>query len=254
MTLLVERPASPSRRDSADHAAHVQHALSNTHDLSVGDVSASCDLRGALGVGGDIVDLIEIDGKVLAVLGDVSGKGGAASLIAAMILASVQHHAGQIGARPGALLIAVAASMSGVLDRTGTIVTLVVAAIDPAARTVCVASAGHHPVLLRTSGAPTWLLPTCPPLGVVPPCGAERSLPFGARATLVLASDGITEQPDGTGVEFGLDGLDRVVARSCHLDPRRVVAAVLASVEEHARWAPASDDRAVVIVTAGCST
>lgn len=254
MSLLVERPASLSRRDSPDYAAHVQHALANTHDLAVGDVSASCDVRGALGVGGDIVDLIEADGKMLAVLGDVSGKGGAASLIAAMMLASVQHHAAQIGARPGALLIAVEASMRGVLSRTGTIATLVAAAIDPDAHAVCIASAGHHPVVLRAAGAPTWVLPTCPPLGVVPPCGAERTLAFGAGTTLVLASDGITEQPDPAGEEFGLDGLDRALGRSWRLEPRSTVDAVFASVQAHAGWAPVADDRAVVVATAGWST
>lgn len=253
MTLLVERPPSPPRRDSMDYAAHVQHELSNNHDLAVADVLASCDVRGALGVGGDIVDLIEVEGQVLAILGDVSGKGGAASLIAAMMLASVQHHAAQIGARPGLILIAVEASMSAVLARTGMIVTLVVAAIDPIAHTVCIASAGHHPVLLRTSDAPAWVVPTCPPLGVVAPCGSERTLPFVAGATLVLASDGITDQPDAAGDEFGLDGLNRALARSSGRDPRRTVAAVLASVQEHAGSASAFDDRAVVVVTAGGS-
>lgn len=254
MTLLAERSAASWRRDSVDYAAHVQHALPNAHDLLVSGLSASCDVREAHGVGGDIVDLIEADGQVLAVLGDVSGKGGAASLIAAMVQASVQHHAAQIGAHPGALLIAVEASLRGVLSRTGTIVTAVIAAIDPAAHTVRVASAGHHPVLLRASGALEWILPTCPPLGVVPPCGAERSRPFAVGSTLVLASDGITEQTDPAGREFGLGGLEHALVRARRLDPRGMVDAVLASVEDHARRAPASDDRAIVIVTTRSST
>jgi serine phosphatase RsbU (regulator of sigma subunit) len=250
MSLLAERPATLTRRDPQRHAERVQRALSTCHELSVGAVSAACDVREALGVGGDIVDLLEIDGRLLAVLGDVSGKGSAASLVAAMLLASVQHHAPQTGPRPGALLMAVDASMKGVLDRTGTIVTLVLAAIDPGAKTLRMASAGHHPVVMWSRSGGEFIVPTCPPMGAVPPCGAELELHFPPGTTLALVSDGVTEQPDACGAEFGLTGLQRVLA-SAGSDPRRVVADVLESVDRHAVGTDVFDDRAALIVRSG---
>lgn len=250
MTLLLERPSVASPRRSHSDAERVQRALSTAHELTVGSTRAACDVLEALGVGGDIVDLLEVDGQLLAVLGDVSGKGSAASLVAAMLLASVQHHAAQIGPRPGALLVAVEASMRGVLERTGTIVTLVVAAVDPADSTLRIASVGHHPVVIWSAGGGAPVLPTCPPLGTVPPCGAEHAFAFPRDTVLALVSDGITDQPGADGAEFGLHGLDRTLA-AAHLDPRAAVAAVMDAVDRHAGSTPVFDDRAAVIVRSG---
>lgn len=250
MSLLVERPVAALGLDAPGHAERVQRALSTRHELAVGTVSAACDVREALGVGGDVVDLLEIDGRLVAVLADVSGKGSAASLIAAMLLASVQHHAPQTGARPGELLMALDASMRGVLERTGKIVTVVVAAVDPFEQTVRIASVGHHPVLMRSADGGRPVPPTCPPLGTVSPCGAEYELAFPLGTTLALVSDGVTDQPDAHGTEFGLAGLDRVLA-TAHRDPRVAVAEILESVDRHAGATPVFDDRAALIVRSG---
>lgn len=249
MTLLLD--AAPAvRRDGDPHAERVQRALTSAHELSVGPLRAACDVREALGVGGDIVDLLEVRGCLLAVLADVSGKGSAASLVAAMLLASIQHHVVTVGARPGALLQAVEASMSGVLERTGTIATLAVVAVDPAACTVRLASAGHHPVLLRSQTGVAAVPSTCPPLGAAVPCGQELRMPFPAGSTLALVSDGITDQPDAVGRPFGLEGVSRVVASS-RRDPRATVAEILAGVDRHAGPCAVFDDRSVLIVHAG---
>ncbi|MEV8272367.1 PP2C family protein-serine/threonine phosphatase [Microbacterium sp. NPDC077184] len=247
MSLLIDqRPVSPGY-DASRHAERVQRALSTSFGLAVGDVSAACDVREALGIGGDVVDLLEIDGHLVAVLADVSGKGTAASLVAAMLLASVQHHAPQVGARPGALLRAVDTSMRGVLDRTGTLATLVVAAVDPRARVVRLASAGHHPVVMHAAGRATCLVPTCPPLGSVEASAFERELAFPPGAVLTLASDGVTDQQDWRGYEFGIAGLQRIVASELH-EPRLAVDAILSAVDRHAGLGPVFDDRAVVVI------
>lgn len=250
MTLLLESAPPLTDARSRDDAERVQRALSSSLELAVGGVRAACDVREAQGVGGDFVDLLEVDGCLLAVLGDVSGKGSAASLIAAMLLASVQHHAAQVGPRPGALLTAVEVSMRGVLERTGTIVTLVVAAVDPVDRTLRIASVGHHPVVVRSPRGSVPVLPTCPPLGTVPPCGAERAFAFPHGTVLALVSDGITEQPGPDGVDFGFSGLDRALS-SAPRDPRAAVAEVMDAVDRHAAAAPVFDDRAAVVVCSG---
>ncbi|MET2010102.1 PP2C family protein-serine/threonine phosphatase [Microbacterium chocolatum] len=250
MSLVVDQRPAPSGRDALSHAERVQRALSTSFGLAVGGVSAACDVREALGIGGDIVDLLEIDGHLLAVLADVSGKGSAASLVAAMLLASVQHHAPQVGARPGALLRAVDTSMRGVLDRTGTLVTLAIAAVDPRARVVRLASAGHHPVVLHAAGRATCLIPTCPPMGSVAVSSSEREVAFPPGAALTLASDGVTDQQDWRGREFGIAGLQRIVA-SGPREPRPAVDAILSAVDRHAGLGPVLDDRAVVVIRSG---
>lgn len=262
MSIILERPRSaPSRpaeraRSAApahdgDRAAVVQHALSTTHALTLEHVSAASDLFGLHGAGGDLVDLIPSEGQLVAVLGDVSGKGAPASLIAAVVLASVQHHVALLGPQPGAVLAAVCASVSAMLDRTGSIVTLAIAAIDPATDALRIASAGHHPIALAAEGGTTNVVPTCPPLGALPACSSETVIDFSRGATLVIASDGFTEQPDQRGNEFGLAGLTSLAERARTDSPAAAIERAVALVETHADGASAVDDRAIIVVTSG---
>lgn len=268
MTAIVERPATalsawaerlhPREREvvaspEGARAALVQHALSTTHHLALGALTAVSESRGLHGAGGDFVDLIEAEGQLVAVLGDVSGKGAAASLVAAVVLSSVQHHVAHRGPRPGAVLAAVDASVRGMLDRTGALVTLVIVAIDPATSSLRIASAGHHPVILAAASGTTRLAPACPPLGADAPCDSELTVPFAHGSTLVLASDGLTEQTDSAGVEFGLDRLSVLAAAARQSEPRLAVARLFAAVDTHAAAEPATDDRAAIVIRAGAS-
>lgn len=262
MSITLERPA-PSHAGTTDRrfdrpaphdvarAAHVQHALSTAHALTLGHVSAASDVRGLHGAGGDFADLIASEGQLVAVLGDVSGKGASASLIAAVVLASVQHHVTHLGPRPGAVLSAVCASVRAMLDRTEALVTLVIVAIDPVGGALRYSSAGHHPVVLSTARTTTALAVTCPPLGSLPACSSERQIALPPSSALVLSSDGYTEQLDPRGVEFGLCGLLALAEHARADTPTGALERAEAMVDAHARGIVAADDRAMVVVTAG---
>ncbi len=266
MTAIVERPA-PTRSAWADllparastsvaaydgnHAARVQHALSTTDRLTTGPISAASHSHGLHGAGGDLVELLEADGRMIAVLGDVSGKGVAASLVAAVVLSSVQHHVAHLGAHPGVLLAAVDSSVRAMLERTGALVTLAIAVVEPATQTLRLASAGHHPVVLASATSRGRLGPTCPPLGAMNACTSELTLDFGPGTSLLLASDGITEQVDEQGAEFGLDRLARLADEARRRTPVAAIARVLHAVDRHAGGAAPTDDRAVIVIRAG---
>lgn len=266
MTAIVERPA-PARSVWADllpprartsvaaydgtQAARVQHALSTTDRLTTGPISAASHSHGLHGAGGDLVDLIEANGRMIAVLGDVSGKGVAASLVAAVVLSSVQHHVAHLGGHPGVLLAAVDSSVRAMLDRTGALVTLAIAVIEPATQSLRLASAGHHPVVLATATSVQRLGPTCPPLGAMNACASELALDFEPGASLLLASDGITEQTDEHGVEFGLDRLAQLADEARRRTPVAAIARVLHAVDRHANTAAPIDDRALIVIRSG---
>lgn len=266
MTTIVDRPAPLQRlraelawsreraavaqRESV-RAAHVQHALSTSDQVTIGTISAVSELECLNGAGGDFVDLIECDGVILAVLGDVSGKGSAAALVAAVVLSSVQHHVAQLGVNPGQVLAAVDRSVSAMLDRTGHLVTLVIAAVDPTTSSLRIAAAGHHPVVLATPAGTSRLAPSCPPLGAQPPCGAELELRLEPGSALVLVSDGLTEQPNPEGSEFGLERLSELTAVGRRDSPRAIVARLLSAVDRHAGAMHTTDDKAIVVISAG---
>ena len=239
-------PPSPE-----SHEERVQRALSTADQLGVGHISAASYSHGLHGPGGDFVELLEVHGSLLAVLGDVSGKGVAASLVAAVVLTSVQHHVAAFGLNPGALLANVGHSVSSVLDRTGTIVTLAIAIVNPIEKRLRLASAGHHPVVLASPERFERLGPTCPPLGADLPCGDEVSTEFEAGTVLLMTSDGVTEQPNGDGEEFGLDRLTWLADDSRRRSPAAAVARVLHAVEFFAGATQPVDDRALIVVRAG---
>lgn len=268
MTAIVERPAT-TRSAWADllpsfvstrvpapdvtHAARVQRALSTTDRLTVGSLSAASHARGLDGASGDLVDLLEADGRLVAVLGDVSGHGAAASLIAAVVLSSVQHHVAHLGPNPGVLLAAVDSSVRDKLDRASAIATLAIVVIDPVERTLRIASAGHHPVMVATADSVQRLGPTCTPLGARDVCSSELTVDFEPGSALLLTSDGITEQPDAHDIEFGLERLAALADAARYLTPVASIARVLHEVDAHAGAAAPFDDRAVVVVRAGMS-
>ncbi len=268
MTAIVERPAAarspwadllPSRvstsvpAQAAAHAARVQRALSTTDRLTVGSLSAASHARGLDGASGDLVDLIEVDGRLVAVLGDVAGHGAAASLIAAVLLSSVQHHVTHLGPNPGVVLAAVDSSVRDMLDRASAIATLAIVAIDPAARTLRIASAGHHPVMLATADSVHRLGPTCTPLGARDVCSGELTVDFEPGSALLMTSDGITEQPDAHDIEFGLERLGALADEARRRTPVAAIARVLHEVDAHAGATAPFDDRAIVVVRAGMS-
>ena len=266
MSALVEWPAAtrtawadllPFRASTSvpaidrSHAARVQHALSTTDRLTVGSISAASHVNGLYGAGGDFVELIEADGRLIAVLGDVSGKGVAASLVAAVLLSSVQHHVAHLGAHPGVLMAAVDSSVRAMLDRTEALVTIAIAVVEPATHTVRIASAGHHPVMLASSTGVRRLGPTCPPLGAAHACASELAVEFEPGAALLLASDGITEQPNVHDGEFGLERLALIADEARRRTPVAAIARVLTAVDAHAGDAEPFDDRAVIVIRAG---
>ncbi|MDX2026136.1 PP2C family protein-serine/threonine phosphatase [Microcella sp.] len=269
MTAIVERPATvrsawadllPSRVSTSvpapevTHAARVQRALSTTDRLIVGSISAASHARGLHGAGGDLVDLIESDGRLVAVLGDAAGHGAAASLIAAVVLSSVQHHVAHLGPNPGVLLSAVDSSVRDMLDRAAAIATLAIVAIDPAEGTLRISSAGHHPVMLATADAVRRLGPTCTPLGARDVCSTELTADFTPGSALLITSDGITEQPNESDDEFGLERLGALADEARRRTPVAAIARVLHEVDQHAGAAEQFDDRAVIVVRAGYSS
>jgi serine phosphatase RsbU (regulator of sigma subunit) len=233
----------------AELAGRLQRALASADQLATSAASAVGDLRPARWVGGDVFDLIEADGDLVAVLADVSGKGAPASMVASALLFSVQHHVAALGSQPGRVLAAVGASMEKMFERSGRIATVVIAAVDSRAGVVRIASAGHHPVFVATGGHVVVVPATCPPLGVFVPRPQEHEFAFGSDSAVLLASDGLVDQCDPGEAPFGMERLAAAFAEVAAADPANAVASVLGEVQAHAAQAPQDDDRAAVVIS-----
>lgn len=164
-------------------------------------------VAGATGVdvGGDWYDVVPFgDRRVLAVVGDVSGRG----VDAARVMAALRHAVRAYAAEAGTLEELVG-KLAGLLDvgRDGHFATLLTMAIDVEGRACQIVNAGHLAPLVVDGQAAAYL-PTAvaPPIGV-PAARYEATLhAIPPGATLLAFTDGLVERRSA-GIDPGLEDL-----------------------------------------------
>jgi PAS domain S-box-containing protein len=144
-------------------------------------------------IGGDWYDALRLpDGRVLVSIGDVSGSGLQASIIMGSVRQVIRGVA-HVTTDPTAILEAAdKALQSQYPDR---LVTAFVGIVDPIARTLCHASAGHPPPLLRHADASIEELGGCSglPLGLRSDEEPAVTLQLHEGDLLVMYTDGLIE-------------------------------------------------------------
>jgi phosphoserine phosphatase RsbU/P len=207
-------------------------------------------LEAAKEVGGDLYEVLRLDdGRVVVVVGDVSGKGIPAALFMAVTTTLVRSMARQF--RDPAEVVRQVSEALAAQNPRGMFVTLFFASFEPGGRKMAYANAGHpSPVLLRPGSAPS--LPfrsTAMMAGIMPDievAGAEAELQPGD--TLILYTDGVTESLNAEGALFGEDGLIEQLAKEPGGSAAAAARSVLAAVRRHAGEHPQSDDITVMAV------
>lgn len=192
-------------------------------------------------VGGDWYDAFEVDGRLVAVVGDVSGRG----LPAVSAMAAARHATrafASLGEEPGAVLDRVAAAERRA--HPGQFATIACARFDPASGELAVALAGHPPPIVVSDGVAE-LVPVVPgpPVGVAgvgTRPTARVAIPPGA--TVYLFTDGLFERRGET-VDAGLDRL-----RQALLHQRGDLSASVDGVLSELGQGGVADDTAVLAI------
>jgi sigma-B regulation protein RsbU (phosphoserine phosphatase) len=145
-------------------------------------------------VGGDWYDaLIQPDGRLLLIVGDVAGRGIAAASTMGQLRSALRAYALD-GHSPASLLERLNAFQIGLRNRGMTTVALIT--VDPATGELRFAKAGHPPALMvDAEGRAAWLDGAVGiPLGAVDdPLYTEGSAKLTPGSTLVLYTDGLVE-------------------------------------------------------------
>ncbi|MFO0874629.1 MAG: SpoIIE family protein phosphatase [Phycisphaerales bacterium] len=212
--------------------------------------------RAGRDVSGDFFDVIALDdGRVAVAVGDVSGKGVGAAVLAVL----TQGYLRGALCASGDMRDALGALQTFIWAKTGAerFVTLWLGVIDPAAGRLRYVDAGHgYAMLVEPGGRHTVLTEDGgPPLGATDNTVyqfAERDLP--ADAVLLLMSDGVIEQPSAAAASgtaeslehFGVEGMMGRIDVS--MPPNGIVDAIFAAVAEHAGTLQLADDATVVAV------
>ncbi|MFN4242277.1 MAG: PP2C family protein-serine/threonine phosphatase [Tepidisphaerales bacterium] len=206
--------------------------------------------------GGDLVDLGDLDGRLVGMLvADASGHGPGAAVVAAMLATIVRAYPRPLGdpsagelqrLRDVAELLQFANDHLCEKQIDQNFVTAWVAAFDPASRTLHYASAGHPLPLLRR-GAVVRTLPGTAgvPLGIFPGQAHRSSAVVLESGDLVLAyTDGISEAAAPDGELFGPDRIAAVLGECA--TPADALDAVRAAVFRFTRGRRPADDQTLL--------
>jgi sigma-B regulation protein RsbU (phosphoserine phosphatase) len=204
--------------------------------------------------GGDFFDVVDMgNGRIGAVIGDVSGKGAPAALYMVKALSEFRFRS------PGALHIEkmLDALNESLLDHStsGMFVTLLYVVVDTAARTLSYGNAGHLPLMRKTGGS-GGIESLDGGAGI--PLGIIRGARYAAHTVvlekgdvLLLYTDGIIEARNRKGREFGLPRLRRLLSSSKATGPEALVKRILRSVERFSKGMPQHDDLTALAIRIG---
>ncbi|HLK47973.1 MAG TPA: PP2C family protein-serine/threonine phosphatase [Bryobacteraceae bacterium] len=205
-------------------------------------------------VSGDYCDLVEAEGGLYFMLGDVSGKGVSASLLMAHLNATLRGFARRGLAPEEAMCEANRLFAESTL--ASHYVTLVCgrANSDGAVELV---NAGHcAPMLVRSRGGVETLEPSGLPLGLALPGAPPARFPaqriaLGEGDALVLYTDGLTEAVNASDDDYGAARLSQVLATSARKNARELVARSLADLTQFLAGDELRDDLTILALVRG---
>lgn len=251
--VVVNRVFQTERRVAAvgrelETARQIQQSILPKRPPAIEGLSIAAHYDSMAEVAGDFYDFVVTPSGQLGVLvADVSGHGVPAAIVASMVKIALAVQEGDI-ADPGQVLTRMNRALCGRFELA--YVTAAFALIDPAARTLTYAAAGHpSPLLVRAAGGVDSLDERGMVLGFLPDArytsATVRDLAPGDR--LVFYTDGITEASRDDGEFFG----DRQFRDLLTLHLSQPADRFLATLIDRARhWTGAdfTDDVTVVVV------
>ncbi len=205
-------------------------------------------------LGGDLYDFIEYDsqgagGATGIFIGDVSGKGAAAALYAALSHGLIRTLAQR--PQPPAELLAKLNRVLGERRIEAQSLALCFALLDRERRTLEISNAGlPHPIFCRGNEI-LHLQAEGVPLGLLPNVQYEsRIVQLERGDTAVFYSDGISENFNAAREEYGRRRLSDLVRENCHRSANELVGVIFEEMERWSEGLPPSDDRTVVVLKA----
>jgi sigma-B regulation protein RsbU (phosphoserine phosphatase) len=228
-----------------DLASQVQRNLLPQNGLRVGGWETSYHFAPVGAVSGDYCDLIPSDGQLLFLLGDVSGKGVAASMMMAQLhalfrsLTGMSLPLGQIVSHVNRVLCESALA--------GQYATLVCGLAKPCGE-VEIHNAGHCPAIFVGRGGVSSIESTGMPLGMfahTESCATRVQLESGD--TLFLYTDGLSEARNEND-EYGVDRVMALVRQQAARQPAEMIAACVEDLRVFVNGGRSFDDMTVLAV------
>ncbi|MBU0936657.1 MAG: SpoIIE family protein phosphatase [Spirochaetes bacterium] len=202
-------------------------------------------------VGGDLYDVIDLGERCYAfIIGDVSGHGIPAALIAAMAKVSFRSHTLR-GRKPSEILRTVNEEMCLLIGDETYFLSAFIAVLDVGSAELLFANAGHHPALLRRQDGQVEELdiPDGQLIGISEHFICSNGfVQLQVQDRLVFYTDGIVEARSRSGEYYDVSRLRTLLSEYGSGRPSAIVGSILEEVNSFASGMQQSDDRAILIV------
>jgi serine phosphatase RsbU (regulator of sigma subunit) len=206
----------------------------------------------ARGVGGDFYDVFPIPSAAThwgLLLGDASGKGIAAGLVASAVQARVNTAARLAHLDPEELMAAVDRDVYATTDGAR-YATAVYGVLDTESSRLTLVNAGHPPALLLSSAVRT-LSPTGPALGLVAAgTFGSHAMKLTPGTVLVAYTDGVSEARNAEDEEYGEARLLAVVERCRSEAAARICSTILDEIRAFRGSQQDQDDVTIMVIKA----
>lgn len=253
---IIHAEAHEKRRLEAEirQASEIQRILLPKKPPGLSDFQLASAFSAARMVSGDYFDYVPVDDRRFGVaIGDVCGKGIAASLIMAMCRSTLRNNAaGNLS--PASVLHAVNRAIFPDI-REDMFVSLLYLVLSRDSDEIQLARAGHEPPLVyrKAKGEVEIVEPPGMAAGIDDGEVFERSLvdyqlTLESGDLLLLYTDGVIEAMNFNEDEFGIDRLRDTLADSASRGAQAVVDAVSESVADFVGDATQSDDITLIAV------
>jgi sigma-B regulation protein RsbU (phosphoserine phosphatase) len=232
LRLQLRRSKSRQIQRDLEAATRIQRSFLPMLAPAVNGFRVATEYRPAFAVGGDFYDVITTGaGQLMAVIGDVAGKGVAGALMMSRVSSEIRRLVDSPAAQPSAILATLNESFAA-LGVDDSFITAACVKLDKQTRRLTVANAGHVlPLVRRASGA---VLPmgraSGPPVGMLPAQAyTDDVFPLGVGDIVLLMTDGVLDALHRDDDQLGLwTVIDLVSKAPRDIDEinRRIVAAV----------------------------
>jgi sigma-B regulation protein RsbU (phosphoserine phosphatase) len=203
-------------------------------------------------IGGDFYYASTLpDGRMGAIIFDVSGKGVQAALLMAICRTHLSHLIHRCNS-PADLLRKLSLSMHRELGN-GRYITAICALIDPIANTLTLARAGHEVPLFYVPSADgtdsqfQTIHSEGIAIGLVPPDAftealTEITIPLPLGSILLFYTDGLTEARNAADLEYGLENVKQSIREHANERASELNKAILSDMKDFCGTTPLFDD------------
>ncbi|MCB9218507.1 MAG: SpoIIE family protein phosphatase [Ignavibacteriales bacterium] len=235
-----------------DVARKIQEGLLPVHVPQIKNLDTAGVMIPAMQIGGDYYDLIKVsETQMFIVVGDVSGKGLSASFYMSKLQTMIQLFC--TGTKsPKEVLVELNQKIAGNIDKQW-FITLTIAFVDVAKRSIKICRAGHTPTIKFSSGVVNYIKPNG--IGVGLEFGKlfedsleETEIPLAPHDIFVFTSDGINEAMNEENNFFGYNEIVKILKEKSNANSKDIVNETIKSLEKFRGVKEPNDDITCVVL------